>query len=221
MLVSHASITIYAVCDTYLEGSINSTERKTRGDGNRYILKSLDMKVPYDIDCFLSVGQNKEDLLNLIKRVLIEVTRGLTIYFCFRGCVEIKKNVESMRPDLHCDHEEADTMLVAYASLVKSGDVMLRSLSGDIYIVTMFLYHVLSFDADIFIDNGTGSRRKVLKTNSCGLYNEQRSAIIGLHAFSGNDYLSSFFRKGKMKCWKKCVRRLIMLLLIHRLAAHT
>ena len=96
--------TVYVVCDTYLEGSIKSAERQTRGDGNRCTLKNPDMNVPYDIDCFLFVGQNKEDLFNLIKRVLIEVTRDFTIYFCFRDCVEIKQNVESMRPDLHCDH---------------------------------------------------------------------------------------------------------------------
>ena len=26
--------------------------------------------------------------------------------------------------------------------------------------------------------------------------------IIGFHAFTGNDYISSFFRKGKPACWK-------------------
>ena len=26
--------------------------------------------------------------------------------------------------------------------------------------------------------------------------------MLGLHAFSGNNYLSSFFRKGKERCWK-------------------
>ena len=26
--------------------------------------------------------------------------------------------------------------------------------------------------------------------------------MLGLHAFTGNDYLSSFFRKGKERCWK-------------------
>ena len=51
--------TVYVVCDAYLEGSIKSAERQTRGDGNRCILQNPDMKVPYDIDCFLSVGQNK------------------------------------------------------------------------------------------------------------------------------------------------------------------
>ena len=145
-----------------MEGSITSAERKTRGDGNRCILKNPDMKVPYDFNYFLSVGQNKDDLFNLIKRVLIEVTRGFTIHFCFRDCVEIKQNVESMRPDLHCDHKEADTMLVAYASLVNSGGIMVRSTSGDTDIVTLFLYHAMSFDADIFIDNGTGSQSNQL-----------------------------------------------------------
>ena len=151
----------------------------------------------------MSVGQNKEDLFNLIKRILIEVIRDFTIYFCFHDCLEIKQNVESMRPDLHCDHEEADTVLVAYASLANSDGVMVRSPSGDIDIVTLFLYHAVSFDADIFIDNGTGSQRKVLEMNCCGLSDEQRNAIIGLHAFSGNDYSSSFFRKVKATCWKK------------------
>ena len=150
----------------------------------------------------MSVGRNKENLFNLIKRVLIKVTRDFTIHFCFRDCLEIKQNVESMRPDLHCDNKELDTMLVAYASLISSGGVMVRSPSGDIDIVTLFLYHAMSFDAGIFIDNGTGSKRKVLEINSCGLSVEQQSAIIGLHAFSGNDYLSRFFQKGKATCWK-------------------
>ena len=156
----------------YLEGSIKSAEQQTHGDGNRCILKNPDLKVPYDIDYFLSVGQNKEDLFNLIKRVLIEVTRDFKIYFCFRDCVEIKQNVKSMRPDLHCDHEEADTLLVAYATLVNSCGIMVRAPSGDIDIVTLFLYHAISFDADIFTDNGTGSQRKVLEINSCSLSDE-------------------------------------------------
>ena len=96
-------------------------------------------------------------------------------------------------------------MLVAYASLVNSGGVMVRSPSGDIDIVTLFLYHAMSFDADILTDNGTGSQRKILEISSCDLSDEQRSAIIDLHAFSGNYYLSSIFRKEKATCWKKNV----------------
>ena len=29
-----------------------------------------------------------------------------------------------------------------------------------------------------------------------------KQALIGFHSFTGNDYTSSFFRKGKVACWK-------------------
>ena len=29
-----------------------------------------------------------------------------------------------------------------------------------------------------------------------------KKCLIGFHAFTGNDYVSSFFRKGKSECWK-------------------
>ena len=64
----------------------------------------------------------------------------------------------------------------------------------------------MSFDADIFIDNGTCSQRRVLEINSCVLSDEHQSAIIGLHEFSGNDYPDSFGREwqhaGKKMCKK-------------------
>ena len=31
---------------------------------------------------------------------------------------------------------------------------------------------------------------------------EEKKALIGFHAFTGNDYVSSFFGKVKLKCWK-------------------
>ena len=84
---------------------------------------------------------------------------------------------------------------------------MIRSPSGDIDIISLFLYHDMYIDADVFIDNGTGNQRKVLGISSSDLSVDKRNAIIGLHSFSGNDYVSCFFRKGKVTCWKKmCMR---------------
>ena len=38
--------------------------------------------------------------------------------------------------------------------------------------------------------------------------NEQgKEALIGFHAITGNDYISSFFGKGKRKCWKKLYQK--------------
>ena len=201
--------TLYVMCDKYEDGSIKTAERQSRaeGEGERVLLKSPDMKVPYNINSFLSVGQNKEDLFNLIRRVLAETASHLTIYFCFRNCLKIKNGVETVMPHLLCDHEEADTMLVAYAYQIDDGGITVRSPSGDIDIVALFVYHEMFINADIFVDNGTGAQRKTLDISACDLSVEQRKAILGLHSLSGNDYVSSFFRKGKATCWKKmCMR---------------
>ena len=79
---------------------------------------------------------------------------------------------------------------------------MVRSPSGDIHIVVLFVHHFVNSHLKEYIDNGTGPSRKIIDINSCSLPADHRSALIGLHAFSGNDYLSSFFRKGKKTCWK-------------------
>ena len=44
--------------------------------------------------------------------------------------------------------------------------------------------------------------RKVLRLSDLVLSVEEEKALIGFQAFTGNDYVSSFFGKGKMKCWR-------------------
>ena len=60
--------TVVIVCDTYREGSIKAGERSKRGESDRYVLTSPEMKVPYDFNSFLRNGENKEMLFNLIQR---------------------------------------------------------------------------------------------------------------------------------------------------------
>ena len=67
---------------------------------------------------------------------------------------------------------------------------MVRSPFGDINIVTCFVYHDLN--CYVFTDNGTGPQRKIFRINNCQLSNELRTAVIGLHSFTGNDYVSIF-----------------------------
>ena len=50
--------------------------------------------------------------------------------------------------------------------------------------------------------NGTGDNRNVLKLNSIGMDEEKKLALLGFHAATGNDYMSSFFRRGNEKAWK-------------------
>ena len=71
------------------------------------------------------------------------------------------------------------------------------------------LFVAYQFDGiTVLIDNGVGKERKIYDMSSSGLTIQQQKALIGLHAFTGNDYVSCFFRKGKKMCWKTMKQRL-------------
>lgn len=64
------------VVDSYSSGGIKSNGRWCwgnqhqikRGAGERYVLLNIDIKVPYDLDNQLSVGENKKEFFKLIQR---------------------------------------------------------------------------------------------------------------------------------------------------------
>ena len=80
---------------------------------------------------------------------------------------------------------------------------MVRSPTGDIDILALFVSHDFG-DINIYIDNETGKSRKI---TSSELSAEEKVALIGYHAFSANDYVSSSFRKGKSAFWKATLKR--------------
>ena len=53
----------------------------------------------------------------------------------------------------------------------------------------------------VLIDSSTGNSRKIIDMSSTNLTQLQRQALACVHAFSGNDYVSCFFRKRKKKFW--------------------
>ena len=178
---------IYLVCDTYNDGSIKAGERNARGSGKGYILNSPDMKVPSDFFSFLKNGSNKVMQLNLLEQATIEDKKRLGSRIVFYSnkshCTRICSSSSIMVPEFASDHEEADTKLLALAhqaNLPTDHRVLVRSPSGDIDILLLFLLHF-----------SQGPR--ILA---------KRKALAGMHAFSGNDYISSFFRKGKLLVWK-------------------
>ena len=88
--------TIYNACDTYSRKSIKGGEREARGESERYVLASPDMKVPYDFDKFLNNGENEESLFNLIEQAIEEGREDLgerVIFFSNKSeCKKITVN---------------------------------------------------------------------------------------------------------------------------------
>ena len=127
------------------------------------------------------------------------------IYFSNANhCTKITQTEVTIESDKSSDHIEADTKLVALianASIQPGKTVMVRSPSGDIDILVLFLLHQFE-NITVLIDNGVGKNRKIIDMSSSFLCENKRKALAGMHSFSGNDYVSSFFRKGKKVMWK-------------------
>ncbi len=123
------------------------------------------------------------------------------------NCHLISKEECKVVEELASNHEEADTKVVFLLDHVlqrygQHSRVILRSPSGDVDIPIIVYGNQLDTDLRIFLDNGTGKSRKVLDMNSSQLSSVQKRGIIGFHALTGNDYVSSFFGKGKASCYK-------------------
>ena len=69
--------------------------------------------------------------------------------------------------------------------------VVLRSTSGDTDI-TVLTVALIDDRNSVLYDYGNGDNRKTFWLNSINISENQRSAIIGFHSFTGNDYVSSF-----------------------------
>ena len=66
----------------------------------------------------------------------------------------------------------------------------------------IILLQLISSLERVFLDYGTGKNRKSIKLSDVILPDIDKSCLIGFHAFIGNDFISSFFRRGKLQCWK-------------------
>ena len=58
----------------------------------------------------------------------------------------------------------------------------------------------------VFIDYVNEKNRKVINLSNVNIATYPKQALVGFHAFTGNDYVSSFFAKGKTATWKKMVK---------------
>ena len=166
------------------------------------------MRLPSDMPNFLRNGQNKEMLFNLLKDAITEEKQNLhqvTVYFSNKSlCTKITSISASRISSSVSGHEEADRNLVALVNAFNSSGstVLVRSPSGDI--LMLFLLHQ-SENKRGLIDNRTGNSRKIIDIRSTNTTQLQRQALAGVHAFSGNDYVSCFFQKGKKSfgtCWQ-------------------
>ena len=79
--------TTYIACDTSKNRSIKSGERSLRGDSDRFVIRSGEVHIPADFTTFLTNGDKKERMYEVIEEVWKENSEKIEerIVFFARG----------------------------------------------------------------------------------------------------------------------------------------
>ena len=156
-------------------------------------------------------------LINLICEVIftgykkaLKMFKCKEIYFSKEDdCFLFNENGFHSTTHLKSNQEEADSKVILHCLDALKGPeatVVLRSPPGDtdIMVLTVLL---ISLSQDwVFINYGNRKICKAIKLSNVNMATDLKQALVGFHAFTGDDYVSALFTKGKTASWKKMVK---------------
>ena len=200
-----------------MHNSIKAAERKTCGENRTVIIKSTKSKLSADFQSFLKNNDSKTRIINLRldyiikhKTKVLDILRCMDFFFKYNPCQSISLSLVNNVLYLSCEQEEADTRIFRRCQYIlniqKDAHTVIRSPWSDTDIIIIGV-SLLNSDY-IFTDNGTGKNRNCLQIDKMKIHDQKKEALIGFHAITGNDYILSFFGKGKCNCWKKLCQKI-------------
>ena len=84
--------------------------------------------------------------------------------------------------------------------------VVFRSHSGDTDIMVLAVALLRSDCERLYINYGNGKNRKAICLDDIMMNEKKKDALLGFYTFSGNDYVSGFFRKDISSGWECMVK---------------
>ena len=108
--------------------------------------------------------------------------------------------------DLLSNQEEADTKVIVHAVHALQQQTITeavnKSASGDTEIIILSISLLSTYKENVFLENGSRTYNVLYWLGNFDLLPQKCLPLIGLHAFTGSNYVSSFFRKEKNGYWK-------------------
>ena len=174
-------------------------------------------RVPSEFSKFMKCSENKTRLIDLICKVnstdykkALKTLKCKEIYFSKEnGYLLFNESVFHSPTHLKPNQEEADSKVILHcldALKEPEAAVVLRSPSGDTNIMVFAVLLISSSQDWVFIDYGNGKNCNAIKLSNVNMATDRKQALVGFHAFTGNDYVSLFFTKGKTASWKKMIK---------------
>ena len=211
---------IDVVTDHYT--SVKLFKNGVPGDqAEKILMPSLHSRVHPDFKTkILKNRENKARLIQLIFEYIktnaltcMEVLVSSTIILSSEDeCVRLSRDDDgritiTADPELFSNHDEGDTKVILHAYSILKADadtaVTIRSPSGDTDIVILMIGLLYQYKDRVILDDFHGAaKRKSYKLSDIELDDDIVESLIGFHAFTGNDFVSSFFKKGKSTCFK-------------------
>ena len=204
---------VHIVADTYRPTSIKDPECLKRGYADKIIVHSAAARLPHNFDDFLKNGENKSSLINLIQEVIIsrktevlDTLRSDVLFFSNENvCHIITKEGITISIELSSNQEEADTKLALHASYAltcdPNGTITIRNHYDDVDIIVIITAMITEECERVIIDGNRGNHQHAFYLADVDISPEEKAELIGFTAFTGNDYVSAFFMKGKLTCW--------------------
>jgi len=199
--------------------SLKQFERERRGETfiNPKEFEILGTTMVPNLVLFLKSTQNKKQLTLFIGAYfeqnfnLIENDKKLWLTGCFKDvslCKEFTKNTISIKYELSCYHEEADTRMVFFATYFNGivDNLIIKSDDTDVLVILLHQLAHKNIPANIFLLSGhkgkfvDRERFVFLADIISSISLEISRSLPAFHALTGSDTTSSFFKYGKSKC---------------------
>ena len=196
--VYNKSARIDFVTDRYPTVSTKNAERLNRAAAGTYAVSILSeqQKVPKQWKKFLSMGSNKEGLVDFLvkqwRKVPCSALQSKELFVSKEEkCYHYQSNGDAVAfneiPELECDHEEADTKMFVHAqhAATSTDNIVLKSPDTDVFVIALACQATIP--ARLILDTGTGNNRRRIDIAQVAAYLGPRwcKAIIPFHIFTG------------------------------------
>ena len=202
--------------DRYIgKESIKAATRHKRTGKKRPIRKLIegpDVPLPQVWSNFISLDENKADLARYLSQHIISKGRKFhpQLELVTGGGFEDVTTVKSTRrtledAGLNANHEEADTRIVLHAlEAVKQGYKRIVVVCSDTDVLILLTHFLAAKKVEVWMVSGTSRNRKCYPVHAVAnnLSPATIHSILGFHALTGCDTVSSFGGYGKKKCWE-------------------
>lgn len=200
------------VFDQYHELSIKNSERTLRGEQHGPSLQSITSnQLVRQWRSFLKHCANKTNFITFLvdewKQQHYRSRLQQKVLFVTEAdhCFKITQHGCEMETDLSCTQEEADGRLLLHAAhAVKQGhqNIVISSDDTDVLILLVAFHDIIG--GHLYLKCGNKTRTKIVSIEKVAatLGADPCKGLVGMHAYTGCDSVSTFAGKGKMSSLK-------------------